>query len=265
MYKKVFFVMLLIVAVIFGFMLYNVQKISPQATQEGLKKVELSYKEVEKQNYSKAIEMLNEVIAEDNPGTIYQAYYNKAFCYDKMYRFDSVTKILELVLNIPETHPEYDWFRYSSFFMLGRNAGDLGQTEIAINYFNKAIKHKQAYEIYNTMAFYEMRLSRFDSALVHINRAIGYNNNNSGAFCMRALICLKLHHIDQAKADTEEAIRLDPSNPYAFKHRAMINIELKEIEKACADLNKANELDYKKHSWSYDENEVDSLLNTYCK
>ncbi|MCC6370166.1 MAG: hypothetical protein IT236_04085, partial [Bacteroidia bacterium] len=169
-------------------------------------------------NYFKAIEILDEIIKVNDPTTIYQATYNKAYCYYKLDDYNSMNKFLEFVLDIDKDNANYNWFRYNAFFMLGRAASKEEKPEKAIEYFMKALEYKQTHDIYNTMAFVETELGRYEPALEHINLAIGFDNTSTNAYSTRALVNLKLNKINEAIADVEKAIQIDSLNPYAYKH-----------------------------------------------
>lgn len=243
----------------------NVVDIATQInSSSGTEKLDQAGAEFQQGNYAKAIALFNEVISEKDPATIYQANYNKAYCYYKMYDFITAKEALAVVLEIEKSHAEYAWFRYSSYYMLGRIASKEGQAQSAVAYFEKAILYQQTRDIYNTIAFEEARLGKYESALEHADLALAYDERTADIYSTKAWILLGLHETDKAKAAVEEAIRLDSLNPYAFKHRAMINIALKKIKSACEDLNRSNALQYRKYSDIQDANEVDSLLTMYC-
>lgn len=91
---------------------------------------------------------------------------------------------------------------------------------------------------------------RAAEAVAYFTQQIAREPRNSGAYWMRARLCLERKDREGARADIDRAIEIEPRRAGLYVTRGMISIQDGQLAQALADCNKAIELDTAE-SWAY--------------
>lgn len=229
------------------------------------KKINDADKAFNNRNYIRALVMYEDILKETDSKNYHYALYKKAYCNYYLTNYKEAVIDIKKALKIDTSNLDYNWIRGNSYWLYGRIYSKLDKKKKSLKYLYKAIKYIQPSSLYSTIGFKEIQIGQYEKALKNLNIAIQLDTTNAYAFNNRALVYLKLSDFEKARIDVNKSIQLDNRNPYAYKHSAMIYIELKEFEKACIELSTADELGYATFGNESDSNEVESLINKYCK
>ncbi|WP_291147727.1 tetratricopeptide repeat protein [Flavobacterium sp. UBA7680] len=138
--------------------------------------------------------------------------------------------------------------------------------DLARYYLEKIIKEKpdHAYA-YWALARLLSDEGENEKAFENIEKAFQYDKGNiKGGRDLRTTRGLLYHKMGESKkgiADLEVALEMDKNNSYAMKNLGIIYLDKKKYDAACPLFQKAKELHY---SLVYDENDLDSLLESAC-
>jgi len=214
------------------------------------------------QEYERAIKLFSGIIQE-NPKDAYLRYM-RAQCYYEIHQVDKGIKDVKIALKVKPEVENYKRIKGNALYLYGRLLSQKNQKKKALKTYRQAAEFLDYSSVYSTIAFKEIQLGEYESALQNLNKAIGMDPQNDYAYSNRALLYVKLKKYEQAKADIEKAIALNSQNPYAFKHRALLHIALNDMAQACQDLEKAEALGYVKFGNESDKYEVEDLKKAYC-
>lgn len=216
-------------------------------------------------DYAKAIEFYEKALTEGKSKHMYYVHYKKAFCHYSLNQNDQSEVHIKKALKIKKNYQQYNWITGNSIWLRARILSKSGDYMKSLEYLREATKYIQPSLLYSTIAFEEIVLKQYDSALENLNLAIELDGKNAYAFSNRALLFIYQKNYERARFDINKSISLDASNPYVFKHSAMLYIELNQLELACEELAKAEELDYASFGNEFDANEVAELQEKHCK
>ena len=166
-------------------------------------------------------------------------YYDIFLSYYFMDDSEKALFYLNKYMNSDECH-----INPSSLFYRGNLFDDLGNKEMAMTDYNKAIELEPDYaKAYNNRGNIYYYLENKEMAMADYNKVIELDPNAAKAYNNRAILFKGLGNKEMAMADYNKAIEFDPDNAKAYNNRAILFNELGNKEMAMADYNKAIELD----------------------
>jgi len=124
--------------------------------------------------------------------------------------------------------------------------GEIGDYDNCIDILKKALLiDNKDISIYNNLSYYSARQNNYADAISFANQGLMYvadqlwkgtllNNRGYGY--------IGLKQYDKALNDINESIKLNDDNSFAYCYRALANIGLKKMETVCDDLNKAKDM-----------------------
>ena len=230
--------------------------------KESLEKVKSAM--VEK-DYETALNLFSEIITDSIAGDeIYNVYYGRALCYFELNDLRRAKLDIKEAFKINIDNEGYKDLKGKSLWLSARISVIEGKREEALRKFKKATAYMKTSPLYSTIGYQEMKLNRYNDALMSLNKAIHLDSKNAYAYNNRALVFLELSKLIRARKDIIKSIELDPDNPYVYKHSALIFIEKEQFNLACEDLYKARDLGYATFSQDGDSEEVQELIDRYC-
>ncbi|HPE63723.1 MAG TPA: tetratricopeptide repeat protein, partial [Methanothrix sp.] len=156
-------------------------------------------------------------------------------------------KIIELSSQLLRMDPTSD----ENYFYSGLAYGGLGQSETALECFEKAIEldPKNSCALSNKGATLN-NLKRYEDALISSEKAIELDPNNSHAWLVKGYALFGLKRYEDALKSLEKALDIDPKNSHAWSIKGSILNNLGRYEDALRSSEKAIELDPKNsHAW----------------
>jgi tetratricopeptide (TPR) repeat protein len=131
---------------------------------------------------------------------------------------------------------------------IGYMQSNLGNNEIAFDYYNKALEwdNKHSFALCNRGYTYNL-FEKYEEAIADFDEVISIEPDSSYAYSNRAYSYIKLKLFDQALLDLDKAMALDNKNPYAYRNSGIYLFEHIEYEKALIQFVKARELDTNTH------------------
>ena len=228
-------------------------------------KIDSADKAFDNRDYKSALEMYTSIIEVNDSKNYHYALYKKAYCNYLLTNYEEAIIDTKKALKVRKSNAQYNWRKGTSNWLYASIYSKLNKKKKSLKYLKKAAKYIQTSLLYSTIGFKEIQLNQYEKALTNLNTAIKLDETNAYAFSNRALVYIKLSELDKARKDVNKSIQLNDKNPYAFKHSAMIYIELKEFEKAFLELSKTHELGYATFGNESDSNDVEELINKYCK
>jgi len=162
----------------------------------------MAIKELDKENFDKAIWLFTQAISEDITGECGTnkkgfSYYQRAKSYYFDNNYDKSIKDFDFYIEMNDKDEE-------SYFYRGNAYSDLKQYDKAINDYNKAIKlNPNLAEVYNNRGSAYNDLKQYDKAINDYTKAIELNPNDAYAYDIRGLIYKELGLEDKAQKDFE--------------------------------------------------------------
>ncbi|WP_018341665.1 tetratricopeptide repeat protein [Cytophaga aurantiaca] len=221
----------------------------------------------ESKNFQNAIVLYTELIESKEISDCSYVFFKRGFSYYYLANYKAAKADFKTALKVSPENKNYNYIRGASYWTYGRIYSKLNKPSKAVKLLLKSKEYLQSSDLYSTLGYNEIKLKKYKDALAHLDIAISGDNKNAYAYNNRALVYIKLNQLDKAREDVEQSKLLNNRNPYVFKHSALIYIQLKKYDMACMELQKAKDLGYADFLGGHeaDRNEVDHLMNTYCR
>lgn len=131
---------------------------------------------------------------------------------------EGYTKILEgdpeggLEKLLPLIEVSDNWWNLD--FMIGLAYRQLGQNELAIEYFNKVTKiNPGQVDSYNEKGLCYANIGNIEKSIEMFSEALRLNPKNNEILCNRGMAYLQNEDIEKAQNDIEEALKIDKEDP----------------------------------------------------
>ena len=238
---------------------------------------DMAIKEVDKENFKKAIWFFTQAIKEDITGGCGInwkgfAYFARGASYIFNGNYDK--SIEDLNFYIEMNYKDKEAYFYSqSYFYRGFAYYYLKQYDKAINDYDKAIELDPTGECgtgtkgsayYNRGLVYYY-LNQYDKAISDYNKAIELNPNLALTYLNRGVVYIIINQYDKAINDFNKAIELNPNLAEAYCNRGNVYGNLKQYNKAINDFNKAVKLNPENAIAYYNRGLVYLYLKQYDK
>lgn len=130
------------------------------------------------------------------------------------------------------------------FFKIAQMESSFGRDEIAIYYFDKAIKlNGDNVYYYDERANAKMALGLYKDAIEDLNTAEKLDPDDVNHFMERGLAYHNIEQYDKALKDFNQAIRLTPHDSKLYLYRAASHFGMNDNKSVLTDLRKVIELD----------------------
>lgn len=135
---------------------------------------------------------------------------------------------------------------YDTYINRGITYSIMGRHEQAKNDFNRALKIKPAawMQVYEKLAFENLKLKKFDECISTCNDILSQNPNNHFAFFYRGLANANTGKINEAIADLQKSVSLNPDYAEAWFNLSVLLNQTGNFKNALYAAQKAKSLNY---------------------
>lgn len=134
----------------------------------------------------------------------------------------------------------------SNYTNLSYVYGETTDYNSAVDILKQAMKVNERDEvILSNLAYYLNQTANYKEALIYVDKGLAVAKKTSlksSLYNSRGYAYLKLKDYSEALVNINKAIGYDPENSFAYTYRALVNIELNRLDVVCDDLQKAKQL-----------------------
>ncbi|MEA5577859.1 tetratricopeptide repeat-containing serine protease family protein [Anabaena sp. UHCC 0451] len=209
---------------------------APNETDKGIRWLEYGIKLWRIQEYSKAIEAMEEAIKLDQ--NLWQVYYNISFILVSQGKYELALSTIDMAINkqTKEIHRSY----LLKSIILGQFQKHENALE-AINLGIKAAEESQKQEplLYLVSGYLLEKSKQYNEAIENYNKALELDPRTSEVYLLRGGIYEEQKRLDLAITDYTQAININPNFAGAYNNRGNIYREQGKKELAIADYTQA--------------------------
>ncbi len=186
----------------------------------------------EKENFLKALEILNGFIKNDSSSS--EAYRIRGKCFRKIGELNNAEFDLKRSLLLDKNNAK-------TYAQLGTVYAMTNKNELALEMYNKSLQiDPNLSDAYNNRgAFYYFYLQEYDQALMDYSQAIMLNPNNDYALYNRGILYLFQEQYQKGIIDLTKSLELNPKQNKANFDRGICFYYINEYKKSIKDYNKA--------------------------
>jgi len=230
--------------------------------------IEFAHRELDKKNYSKAIQFLNSAI--NHRPANYEGYFLRGYAkyalndfigaekdfteatkYDpynsEIYHFRAIVRSRQYNFGgaIADYNTAIELNPINPLFFLNRARALLfmNQYDSSLADLSHVVELKYSHEdVYVLRGMAKTGLEEYDEAIEDFNKAIKKNPNHTNSYIKRGSVWMELKQPDSAIVDFNIAININPDDSYAIFNRALAYMDIKDTARAFRDLNLVIEL-----------------------
>ncbi|WP_016953184.1 serine protease [Anabaena sp. PCC 7108] len=209
---------------------------APNETDKGIRWLEYGIKLWRIQEYSKAIEAMEEAIKLDQ--NLWQVYYNISFILVSQGKYELALSTIDMAINkqTKEIH--------RSYLLKSIILGQFQKHENALEAINLGIKaaeesHKPEPLLYLVSGYLLEKSKQYNEAISYYNKALEIDSQISEIYLNRGKIYGQQRRTDLEIADYTQAININPKFTQAYYNRGVVYDEQGENDLAIADYTQA--------------------------
>ena len=174
---------------------------------------------------------LKTILKKDSKNEI--VYFNRAYNYYKINRFDDAIRDYNTLIVINQKYPLANSYLGFMYFYKSQ------YLEAIPHFMNEIQNNHFAFDPYYGIGYSYFNLNSFDSCLIYMNKAIEIDSTSLDAYFIRGKSYILTKNIDLATIDFTRVLTMDSTFADAYSLRSVCYISKNKFMLALGDINKA--------------------------